>query len=191
MVGRSLQRGRVMSISPAQRIPYRSSQPRMASRASRPPASPGSSSRNPSSSTRCRNATTSGCGRITSATSSSASPISDVTLLGTDCVSVLTAFFSPSHACSRSLSHHVASATAMITCVLSGSLRNRLCSWMASRRNSISAGPDRVAMSRLNAARESRLRSISSVTMAGSVSMGAGAPPAGGPPGAASGTDGM
>ena len=35
------------------------------------------------------------------------------------------------------------------------------------------------------------LRSISSVTMAGSVSIGAGAPPAGGPPGPSSGSDGM
>ena len=87
----------------------------MASRASRPPASFGSSSRKPSSSTCCRNATTSGCGRITSATSRSASPISDVTLSGTDCVSVSAAFFSPSHACSCSLSHQVASIPAMIT----------------------------------------------------------------------------
>ena len=60
----------------------------------------------------CRNATTSGYGRITSATSSSASPISDVTLSGTDCVSVSAAFFSPSHACRWSLSHHEASIAA-------------------------------------------------------------------------------
>ena len=115
VVGRSLQRGLVMSISPTQRMPYLSSQARMASRASRPPASLGSSSRKPSSSTCCRKATTSGCGRITSATSRSASPISDVTLWGTDCVSVSAAFFSPSHACSCSLSHQVASIAAMIT----------------------------------------------------------------------------
>ena len=63
----------------------------------------------------CRNATTSGCGRITSATSRSASPISDVTLCGTDCVSVSAAFFSPSHSCRCSLSHQVASIPAMIT----------------------------------------------------------------------------
>ena len=50
-MGRSLQRGLVMSISPTQRMPYLSSQARMASRASRPPASLGSSSRKPSSST--------------------------------------------------------------------------------------------------------------------------------------------
>ena len=80
--GRSLHRGRVMSISPTQRMPYFSSHASMASRASRPPASSASSSRKSSSSTCCRNATTSGCGRITSATSSSASPISDVTLCG-------------------------------------------------------------------------------------------------------------
>ena len=52
---------------------------------------------------------------MTSATSRSASPISDVTLWGTDCVSVSAAFFSPSHACSCSLSHHVASIAAMNT----------------------------------------------------------------------------
>ena len=51
MVGRSLQRGLVMSISPTPRMPYLSSQAWMASRASRPPASLGSSSRKPSSST--------------------------------------------------------------------------------------------------------------------------------------------
>ncbi len=51
---------------------------------------------------------------MTSATSRSASPISDVTLCGTDWVSVSAAFFSPSHSCSWSLSHHVASIPAMI-----------------------------------------------------------------------------
>ena len=87
----------------------------MASRAWSPPASAASSSRKPSSSTCCRKATTSGCGRIASATSRSARPISDVTLLGTDCVSVSAAFFSPSHASSWSLSHHVASIAPMNT----------------------------------------------------------------------------
>ncbi len=81
----------------------------MAARASRPPASAGSSSKKPSSSTCSRRATTSGCGRITSATSMRARPISDVTLWGTDFVSVSAAFFSPSHACSCSFSHRVAS----------------------------------------------------------------------------------
>ena len=163
----------------------------MASRASVPPASFGSSSRKPSSSTPCRNATTSGCGRITSATSSSASPISDVTLPGADSVSVSAAFFSPSHSCSWSLSHQVASIPAMIACMFSGSLRTRLCSSKASSRKSNSAGPVIVAMSRRRAAMDAWLRSISSVTMAGSVSIGADAPPAGGPPGPASGSDGM
>ena len=148
MVGRSLQRGLVMSISPTPRMPYLSSQARMASRASRPPASLGSSSRKPSSSTCCRKATTSGCGRITSATSRSASPISDVTLLGTDCVSVSAAFFSPSHACSWSLSHQVASIPAMITCMLCGSNWIRFSSWMSARMKSSSADPDFVRMSR-------------------------------------------
>ena len=115
VVGRSLQRGLVMSISPTQRMPYLSRKARMASRASRPPASVPSSSRKSSSSTSCRKATTSGCGRITSATSKSASPISDVTLLGTDCVSVSAAFFSPSHASSCSFSHHEASIAPMNT----------------------------------------------------------------------------
>ena len=52
---------------------------------------------------------------MTSATSRSARPISDVTLLGTDCVSVSAAFFSPSHASSCSLSHVVASIAPMNT----------------------------------------------------------------------------
>ena len=60
-------------------------------------------------------ATTSGYGRITSATSRSANPISDVTLWGTDCVSVSAAFFSPSHASMCSFSHHVASIADMNT----------------------------------------------------------------------------
>ena len=163
----------------------------MASRASRPPASSASSSRKPSSSTCCRNATTSGCGRITSATSRSASPISDVTLCGTDCVSVSAAFFSPSHACSCSLSHHVASIADMNTWWLRGSNRIRFSSWMSARMKSSSAGPDFVRMSRFRAAMDAWLRSISSVTMAGSVSIGAGAPPGGGPAGPSSGSDGM
>src|ERR1039458_8826662 len=154
----------------------------MASRASRPPASVGSSSRKFSSSTCCRNATTSGCGRITSATSRSASPISDVTLWGTDCVSVSTAFFSPSHACSCSLSHQVACIAAMITWRLCGSNRIRFSSWMSARMKSSSAGPDFVRMSRFNVAMEAWLRSTSSATMAGSVSIGAGGAAARGPP---------
>ena len=56
---------------------------------------------------------------------------------------------------------------------------------------SSSADPDFVRMSRFKAATEAWLRPISSVTMAGSVSIGAGAPPAGGPPGPSSGSDGM
>ena len=163
----------------------------MASRASVPPGSFGSSSRKASSSTSCRNATTSGYGRITSATSRSARPISDVTLPGADNVSVSAAFFSPSHSCSLSLSHHVAVIPAMIACMLSGSLRTRLCSWNASSRKSNSAGPVFVRMSRRRAAMDAWLRSISSVTMAGSVSIGADAPPTGGPPGPPAGSDGM
>src|SRR5215218_4627450 len=179
VVGRSLQRGLVMSISPTQRMPYLSSQARMASRASLPPASPGSSSRKSSSSTCSRNATTSGCGRITSATSSSASPISDVTLWGTDCVSVSAAFFSPSQSCSRSLSHQVASIPAIMACMVRGSNWTRLSSWMSARMKSSSADPDFVRMSRLAAPMEAWLRSISSVTRAGSVSIEAAPPPGG------------
>ena len=48
---------------------------------------------------------------------------------------------------------------------------------------SSSADPDFVRMSRFKAAMEAWLRSISSATMAGSVSIGAGAPPAGAPAG--------
>ena len=119
VLGRSLQRGLVMSISPTQRMPYVSRKLWMASRASRPPSSSGSSSRKPSSSACCRKATTSGCGRIASATSRSASPISEVTLFGTDCVRVSAAFFSPSHSSRCSLSHHVASIADMNTWLLS------------------------------------------------------------------------
>ncbi|HZY57863.1 MAG TPA: PEP/pyruvate-binding domain-containing protein [Rubrobacteraceae bacterium] len=118
-------------------------------------------------------------------------PIPDVTLSGTDCVSVSAAFFSPSHACSRSLSHQVASIAAMITCMLRGSNRIRFSSWMSARMKSSSADPDFVGMSRFKAAMEAWLRPISSATMAGSVSIGAGAPPAGAPPGLASGSDRM
>ena len=48
---------------------------------------------------------------------------------------------------------------------------------------SSSAGPDFVRMSRFRAAMDAWLRSISSATMAGSVSIGAGPPPAGAPGG--------
>lgn len=87
----------------------------MASRAPVPPGSFASSTRNPSSSTPRRNSTTSGRERITSATSSSARPISEVMLPVADRVSVSAAFFSPSHSPSLSLSHQVASMPAMIT----------------------------------------------------------------------------
>ena len=56
---------------------------------------------------------------------------------------------------------------------------------------SSSADPDFPRMSRCNAATDAWLLPISSVTIAGSVSIGAGAAPAGGPPGASSGSDGM
>ena len=149
MAGRSLQRGLVMSISPGQRMPYSSRKARMASRAAGPPATVASSSRKPSSarpasSTCCRNSTTSGFGRITSATSSSANPISDVTLCGTDCVSVSATFFSPSHSWRCSLSHQVASIPAMITWRLRGSNRTRRSSPMSPGMKSNSSGPDLV-----------------------------------------------
>lgn len=162
----------------------------MASRASVPPGSPANSSRKLSSGASWRNATTSGRGRITSATSSSASPISDVTLPGADSVSVSAAFFSPSHSHSLSLSHHVASIPAITARKLSGSTRARLCSSKDSSRKSNSSGPVFVRMSRSSAATDARLRSISSVTTAGSVAIAAGAPSAGGRPGPASGSDG-
>jgi hypothetical protein len=53
-----------------------------------------------------------------------------------------------------------------------------------------SAGPVFVRMSRRRAAMEAWLRSISSVTMAGSASIGADAPPGGGLPGPGSGSVG-
>ena len=70
-----------------------------------------------------------------------------MTLLGTDCVSVSAAFFSPSHACRLSLSHQAASIPAMITCMLRGSNWIRFRSWMSARMKSSSAGPDFVWMS--------------------------------------------
>ena len=185
VAGRSLQRGLVMSISPAQRMPYRSRKAWKASRACRPPGRFASSSRNaassgrPSSSTCCRNATTSGCGRITSATSRSASPISDVTLSGTDCVSVSAAFFSPSHSCSWSLSHQTAVIEAMIAWELRGSNRIRLSSGMSARMKSSRAGPDSGRMSRFSAAMEDWVWSICSATIAGSASLGSRGPPTG------------
>src|SRR3990170_672507 len=50
---------------------------------------------------------------------------------------------------------------------------------MSARMKSRSADPDFVRMSRFRAAMEAWLRPISPATMAGSVSIGAGAPPAG------------
>lgn len=79
---------------------------------------------------------------------------------------------------------------AMIACMLNGSLRFRLCSWNASSRKSNSATPVNVAMSRRRAAMDVWLRSTSSETMAGSVSIGAGAPPTVGPTGPPSGSVG-
>ena len=54
---------------------------------------------------------------------------------------------------------------------------------MSARMKSSSAGPDFVRMSRFSAATDAWLCSISSVTMAGSVSIGAGASPAAAPAG--------
>ena len=116
VVGRSLHRGRVMSISPTQRMPYASSHASMASRASAParerrqPVQEVVVRRRAAGTPRPR-----GCGRIASATSSSASPISEVTLWGTDCVRVSAAFLSPSHSCRWSSSHHAASIADMNT----------------------------------------------------------------------------
>ncbi len=56
---------------------------------------------------------------------------------------------------------------------------------------SISATPDSVRMSRLRAATDASFCSMSSVTTAGSVSIGSGGPACCEPPGAASGTEGM
>ena len=144
----------------------------MASRASLPPGSAGISSRKCSSSTSRRNATTSGNGRITSATSSSASPISEVTFPATDCVSVSATFFSPSHSCMCSFSHRPASAAEVITSRPRGSKRTRLSSGRSARMNSISSGPDFASIVRFSAAVDACPRSISSPTIAGSASSG-------------------
>jgi len=56
---------------------------------------------------------------------------------------------------------------------------------------SISADPDFVRMSRFKVTIEAWLRPISSATMAGSVAIRLGAPPAGGPLGPSSGSDRM
>lgn len=70
----------------------------MACLASSPPGTFGSSSSQSGSAARSRKATTSGSGRMRSATSMSAKPIRAVTLCSTDCASVSAAPFSPSHA---------------------------------------------------------------------------------------------
>ena len=56
---------------------------------------------------------------------------------------------------------------------------NRLSSWMFARMKSASAGPDLPRMSRFRVAIAARLRSISPVTMAASVSIVAGSLPGG------------
>jgi hypothetical protein len=71
----------------------------------------------------------------------------------------------------------------MIAWMLNGSDKRRFSSWMSARMKSNSAGPVCARMSRFRAATEAWLRWISSATIAGSVSIGAGAEPAGGPPG--------
>ena len=130
----------------------------------------------PRPSTCCRNVTTSGCGRITSATSSSASPISDVTLCGTDCVSVSATFFSPSHSCE-------------VLVEPPGGLHPRHDHLEAPRVEQDplqlpEVGADEVEQRRSghrpgcrarSAAMDARLRSMSSATSAGSASIGAGA----------------
>ena len=68
----------------------------------------------------------------------------------------------------------------MNTWLLCGSNRIRRSSWMSARMKSSSAVPDFVRMSRFNAATEAWLRAISSATMAGSVSIGAGGAGGGG-----------
>ena len=165
----------------------------MASRASRPPSNAGSSSRKPSSSTCSRNSTTSGWGRITSATSSSASPISEVTLFGTDCESVSAAFFSPSQSSSCSFSHQAASIAAMKVWWLRGS--------NSRAPELLDVGEDEVEQRRPGLAADvvpqratdSWLLAISSVTMAGSGSIGSGAtaPPGSAQAGPSSGSGGM
>ena len=144
------------------------------------PRTAASSSRKPSSSTCSRNSTSSGWGRITSATSRSASPISEVTLCGTDCDSLSAAFFSPSQSSSCSFSHQAASIAAMKVWWLRGSNSRRLSSCRSARMNSNSSGPDLPRMSCRRRARDSWVSAISSVTLAGSGSIGSGAATRGG-----------
>jgi len=83
-----------------------------------------------------------------------------------------------------------ASIADMNTWWLCGSNRIRFSSWMSARMKSKSADPDIASMSPFNVAMEAWLRSISSATMAGSVSIGAGALSAGVPPRPSSGGPG-
>ncbi len=62
---------------------------------------------------------------------------------------------------------------------------------MSARMKSNSAGPDCARMSRFKLATDASLRSISPVTMAGSVSIGSGGAGGGGPAGPSSGRDRM
>src|SRR5947209_8321473 len=62
---------------------------------------------------------------------------------------------------------------------------------MSARMKSNSADPDFARMSRFKAAMDAWLRPIRSVTMAGSVSIGACAPPPSARPGPSSGSEGM
>jgi hypothetical protein len=90
-----------------------------------------------------------------------------------------------------SLSHQVASIPAMITCMLFGSNWTSFSSWMCARMKSRRADPDFFLMSCFSVAIEASLRAISSVTMAGSVSIAACPPPGGAHAGPSFGSDGM
>ena len=75
--------------------------------------------------------------------------------------------------------------------MLCGPNKIRFSSWTSTSMKSSRADPDFVRMSLFNAVMEAWLRWISWATMAGSVSIGAGAPPTGITPGPSSGSIGM
>ena len=141
-VGDSAQRGRHRSISPTQRAPYLAKNPESAAWAWGPPSKVSRPRQNRSSVVVCRCWTTSGKGRITSATSISARPISVVTLLGADKLRVSAALGSPSQANRFWLSQAEAANPAMSTAFRWGSSNDRLSRATSSRINSTSAAPD-------------------------------------------------
>ena len=133
VVGCSRQRLRVMSISPAPRMPYWSRNASMASWAACPPSTFTSPSKKSSAFACCKYSMTAAWGRMASATSKRASPMAEVILWGTDCESTSAAFFSPNHSCIFSLIQAEALIAAINTAELCGSNKICLNCWISSR----------------------------------------------------------